>query len=175
MSSLIPAYPRFLLILPLSRATLYCNNSSPSTKAMSSSASSLPTSSFHLYLLRSQRHLMPACLQPTPPYLSCWWTEDLTELWSSSLKMNLGPFSAPSSYPSLKQNSRPTMVNRWRLRWQTQRELNQLRGLTDQGQPLLPLQDWLSTHTPNGLSGNPLLPDPSLPIRPLVSTSLSHK
>ena len=93
-----------------------------------------PTSLSLWYPLRSWRHLMPACPQPTQPSLSCWWTRDSMELLSSSLTMNSSPYSAPSS-PSLKSNSRPTTRNRWRLRWQLQKELSQLREPMEQGPP----------------------------------------
>ena len=145
---------------------LSSHNLSPFTKAMSLSTSCLPASLFHSYQWMSQRHLTSPCLQSAPPSLSCWWTEDLTKLWNNSLMMNSGSYSAPPSSLSLKQNGRPTMANWWRLRWQTQKELNWLKRLADRGPPYLPL---LCPYLPPILA-LPVLPENHPQLVPLCCT-----
>ena len=101
--------------LPSFMTTPSSRKLSPFSATISSSASYLPASLYHVYPYRLPRHSTLSCPLPTLPCLSCWWTGDSTTSWESSPETTSPTFS--EQFSSLSQRSctaLTTAVARWR-------------------------------------------------------------
>ena len=83
---------------------------SSSFKTMFSSNNSSHASQSHIFQYRLPRPLTLPYLLPEPPYLSCWWTGDLTDFWGCSLETTSPQYSEPLSFHYQRSNGKCIMA-----------------------------------------------------------------
>ena len=132
---------------------------SSSFEIMFSLDNSSLASQSHVFQYRSLRPSTPPYPQPTPPYLSCWWTGDSTDFWGRSLETTLPRYSEPLSSHSWRSNGEHITgpMAQWREQCRQTRRM--------EAHPLTP-ESICALHA---LPEHPPLPSPCPPLTPLLT------